>query len=98
MTPREMLIKARPLIESGGQEFICNALLVANGQSLYGSNTATQRIRRLLAGVSTVQTWLCHIAKVPAAQAYDPALLREYRLRWIDHLLEHDPVFKETQA
>lgn len=100
-TPREALILARQRIESGERQFICLALAPAR-HGTAAQLAARDEIERLLGKDEddphcTLEEWLWRVG-VQLPGVFDSrrgAWMREYRLRWIDHLLETNPVFAE---
>jgi hypothetical protein len=91
----KILKKARKIVESEDHYFICWAILDASYWST--SNTVREAgqeikdyIEDALGWYDTLGQWLSGETKVPKTQM-TMENLREYRLRYIDHLME---VFK----
>lgn len=75
------LRKARPLIESGEERYLCFAIFRALGRWKYES-----RISRLLDGMCTYEGWVCdnHRATYMKMKSED---FRVGRLQWIDNMI-----------
>ena len=89
MTFLEALRKARPLIESGRERFVCLALVEI------GAPTPTeheQRINAMLYPRATYDDWLQsnHPSTYSQMQKIGPEAFRQGRLQWIDHMISKE--------
>jgi len=80
---------ARARIKRRKNNFICIALL-DSGHPLRSS--AINIVQTRMAGAFTLSKWLVVHKVAPRIDDLDDALMREYRLRWLDALIqEFDP-------
>lgn len=85
MTFVEALRLARPLIESGKERFICDALSTVV-PSAYGAAAHRDRIRRYLDGCINYEQWLY----IHHYEIYSMMIHRHFRagrLQWIDYMI-----------
>lgn len=85
MTFLEALRKARPLIESGDQRFICFAL------SSVGAGQYKVRLTNLLGSSYTYREWVeNHHPLVHREMERIPNAFRDGRLQWIDYMIAQE--------
>ena len=90
----EVLETAKTLLINYEQVWICDAIwFIWDGNKLciYAQTQACKRlvgrINRLLKGYFDLQDWLHRKAGIEES-LLTPKNMREYRLRWIDHMIE----------
>lgn len=105
VTPRNLLIKARGLIESGDCSFLCIALSEVGRKmnKIQEADRVRNHISVLIDCPSleggftiTAQTWLYHnhyefLQQLKEVHGADA--MKVYRLAWIDHMLANDEFF-----
>lgn len=77
------LRRARVLVKNGKPRFVCSAIILVGGK-----NTAVDKQLRSLFSLKccTLETWL--LENVPDDLIYNYAIVKEYRLAWIDWMIE----------
>ena len=87
----EAFKEARKRIESRRCHYICYALKGALDErkiDCWAAQSAGNLILDRLSPYNTVEGWLMGSAGVPVRFAQNAELSREYRLRWLDSLIE----------
>lgn len=93
---RNLLVQARRLIACGRQKFICLALEEEGVFLNLDSYVARCAIREQLDGDACLEAWLRTVHNINTISfAGSAARMQRTRLAWIDHMLEHHPLFKE---
>lgn len=87
MTFLEALRKARQLIESGRERFVCLALVEIGAPTEY-----EQRLNAMLDPWATYDDWLQsnHPSTYSQMQKIGPEAFRQGRLQWIDHMISQE--------
>jgi glutathione S-transferase len=76
-------------------KYICTeAIGIADARD---SANLRRYIRYLLGGIESCEEWLAYKAKVPKRSLTKEAM-REYRIRWMEHMLKNDPFFASQKA
>lgn len=93
---RKILIGARERIADGREHYVCMAAQVAAFLTNKDPSKACNAIEKQLAGATCLEVWLYKVHGINPRNFVDgPARMRRTRLTWIDHMLEHHPLFKQ---